>query len=260
MAIRAALRELQTKAGAPASFGAQLKALREGAGFTQEALANYRRAFGPRGERARAGERRQPHVETVRALTAVLDLTGAARDACVYRRTRGPDRCIADRYRSGSQLEATYPRAIHRSSENLAGARFREGDGRHGIFDRTSRSSPVEVHSIVDPAPMGDFDRVYVRELPPLTTLVVETRNSSYRIVVKEDSSICVQGGPYFPEPTPAHLDGARLLGTGLQVDWLEVGLLMMITAGAKHFVTSPIRAITTEHGAASNDEGRSRL
>src|SRR5262245_4454367 len=108
---------------------------------------------------------------------------------------------------------------------------------------------------------MGDFDRVYVRELPPLTTLLVETRNSSYRIVVKENANICVQGGPYFPEPTSAHLVGARLLGAGLQVDWLEVCLLMMITAGAKHFVTSPIRAITTgQRAACYEDEGRNSL
>src|SRR5262245_19040405 len=108
---------------------------------------------------------------------------------------------------------------------------------------------------------MNYFDRIYVRELPPATTLVVETKNSSYRIVVMEGSSVCVQGGPYFPEPTSAHLDGARLLGTGLQVDWLEVGLLMTITAGTRRFVTSPIRAITTEDRAPSNeDEGRNRL
>ena len=107
----------------------------------------------------------------------------------------------------------------------------------------------------MNPTLMGDFDRVYVRELPPSTTLLVETKNSSYRIVVKEGSNICVQGGPFFPEPTSAYLDGARLLGTGLRVDWLEVGLLMMITAGARHFVTSPIRAITTEPRAAANDD-----
>lgn len=112
-------------------------------------------------------------------------------------------------------------------------------------------------HGIVNHSLMDYFDRVYVRELPPSTTLVVETRNSSYRIVVKEGSNICVQGGPFFPEPTSAHLDGACLRGTGLKVDWLEVGLLMRITAGARRFVTSPIRAITTDDRPAdSHDDG----
>jgi hypothetical protein len=102
---------------------------------------------------------------------------------------------------------------------------------------------------------MDNFDRVYLRELPPSTTLVVETRNSSYRIVIVEGSNVCVQGGPFFPEPTSAHLDGASLRGTGLKVGWLEVGLLMRITAGAKRFVTSPIRTITNEDRSAGSDD-----
>jgi len=111
------------------------------------------------------------------------------------------------------------------------------------------------VHRIVNPYLMDDFDRLYVRELPPLTILLVETKNSSYRIVVTKGSSVRVQGGPFFPELTSARLDGASLQGTGLEVEWLGVGLRMRITAGNRRLVTSPIRAISTEYREVGNGD-----
>jgi predicted ATPase/DNA-binding XRE family transcriptional regulator len=69
------------KAGAPGSFGAQLKALREAAGFTQEELATMTGLSVHAVSALERGERRRPHVETVRALSAAFDLTGATRDA-----------------------------------------------------------------------------------------------------------------------------------------------------------------------------------
>jgi predicted ATPase/DNA-binding XRE family transcriptional regulator len=71
------------KRGAPGSFGAQLKALREAAGFTQEELATIAGLSVHAVSALERGERRRPHVETVRALSAALDLTGAVRDAFV---------------------------------------------------------------------------------------------------------------------------------------------------------------------------------
>src|SRR6186997_1407266 len=63
------------------SFGAQLKALRDAAGFTQEELATIAGLSVHAVSALERGERRRPHVETVRALSAALDLTGANRDA-----------------------------------------------------------------------------------------------------------------------------------------------------------------------------------
>jgi len=75
--------------GAPRSFGAQLKALREAAGFTQEELATIAGLSVHGVSALERGERRRPHVDTVRALSAALDLTGAVRDALV-RSARAP--------------------------------------------------------------------------------------------------------------------------------------------------------------------------
>ena len=69
------------KTGPPGPFGAHLKALREAAGFTQEELATIAGLSVHAVSALERGQRRRPHVETVRALSAGLDLTGATRDA-----------------------------------------------------------------------------------------------------------------------------------------------------------------------------------
>jgi predicted ATPase/transcriptional regulator with XRE-family HTH domain len=67
--------------GPTGSFGAQLKALREAAGFTQEELATIAGLSVHGISALERGERRRPHVDTVRALSAALDLTAPIRDA-----------------------------------------------------------------------------------------------------------------------------------------------------------------------------------
>ena len=67
--------------GPAGSFGAQLKALREASGYTQEELATIAGLSVHAVSALERGERRRPHVETVRALSAALDLSGPTRDA-----------------------------------------------------------------------------------------------------------------------------------------------------------------------------------
>jgi len=69
------------KSATAPSFGAQLKAFREAAGFTQEELATIAGLSVHAVSALERGERRRPHAETVRALSAALDLSGATRDA-----------------------------------------------------------------------------------------------------------------------------------------------------------------------------------
>src|SRR6516162_7941592 len=91
------------KVGAPVSFGAQLRALREAAGFTQEELATIAGLSVHAVSALERGERRRPHVETVRALSAALDLTGVARDA-LMRSARTPAQHAAADELTGASL------------------------------------------------------------------------------------------------------------------------------------------------------------
>ena len=79
------------KRGAPGSFGAHLKALREAAGLTQEGLADIAGLSLQAISALERGERRRPHVETVRALSAAFDLDREARNALIAS-ARAPDR------------------------------------------------------------------------------------------------------------------------------------------------------------------------
>ena len=71
---------MQAAGKAANRFGSRLKALRQAAGFTQEELATISGLSVNAVSALERGERRQPHVETLRALAAALDLTGPARD------------------------------------------------------------------------------------------------------------------------------------------------------------------------------------
>ena len=92
-------------------------------------------------------------------------------------------------------------------------------------------------------------DGVHLHELDPLTTLLVTTCNSLYRIIVSRRSAILVQGGHFFPEMTEGHLQGSSLGGSFLKVAWIGIGLRMEICAGGQRIVTSPVRAIARETG-----------
>ena len=95
-------------------------------------------------------------------------------------------------------------------------------------------------------------DSVKLDQLEPMTTLVVRTLNSLYRLIVADGDNVLVQGGSFFPEPTFAKLDGASAGGSLLKTGWIGVGLLMEFRAGGKRIVTSPVLAIEAERSAMS--------
>jgi len=88
------------------SFAAHLKALREAAGYTQDELATIAGLSVHAISALERGERRRPHLETVRALSVALDLSGPNRDA-LLRSARAPSQTAA----SDELSEATLPLA-----------------------------------------------------------------------------------------------------------------------------------------------------
>jgi hypothetical protein len=93
---------------------------------------------------------------------------------------------------------------------------------------------------------------VQVRELEPLTSLIVHTRNSRYHVVISAGAQIMIQGGSFFPEPTAARLDGSSLGSCFLKVGWIGVGLRMEISARGQRIVTTAVRAIAREDRAGA--------
>ena len=97
-----------------------------------------------------------------------------------------------------------------------------------------------------------EIQGVHLRQLTPLTTLLVQTTHSLYQIVVTEGDSVYVQGGAFFPNPVSAHIDGSRVGLSALKLGWIAVGLAMEIQAEGRRVVTSPVRAIVTERSAVA--------
>ena len=97
------------------------------------------------------------------------------------------------------------------------------------------------------------LEGIHLREVPPLTTLLVQTRNSQYRIIVLQGTSVLIQGGAFFPDPTRAHLSGSGFGGSLLKVAWIVLGLRMEISVNEQRIVTSDVREIAAER-PAQND------
>ena len=84
------------KAAAAVSFAAHLKALREASGYTQEELATIAGLSVHAVSALERGQRRRPHIDTVRALSAALDLPVPARDAFLASARAPADIAAAD--------------------------------------------------------------------------------------------------------------------------------------------------------------------
>lgn len=86
---------------------------------------------------------------------------------------------------------------------------------------------------------------VSLGDLDPITTLAVRTMNSLYRIiVVQPPTTVSVQGGEFFPDPTEASLSGSSFGGSCLKMAWIGRGFCMEIYGPSGRIVTSPVRSI----------------
>jgi hypothetical protein len=85
---------------------------------------------------------------------------------------------------------------------------------------------------------------VALRALEPLTSLIIETRNTCYHVIVTRGDEVIIEGGTFFPVPTQAHLDGASLGSSLLRLGWVGIGLRMEIRVGGQRIVTTPVQAI----------------
>jgi hypothetical protein len=99
---------------------------------------------------------------------------------------------------------------------------------------------------------LADSEGVRLLDLEPLTTLVVHTSHSVYRMTVLQDTTVLLRGGA-FPVATMARLHGSGFGGHLLRLGWIGVGLRMEFSVDGKRFITSAVREITTECDAATH-------
>jgi hypothetical protein len=111
--------------------------------------------------------------------------------------------------------------------------------------DRVAFASDFAVSSM----PVARISSLDVRSLPNGSRVVVKTRNSRYRLVIKERNggNAVIDGGRYFGNPTEVRVDGSTLGGSSLEVGWIVVGLYLEFSVQGHRILTSRVRSITVE-------------
>jgi hypothetical protein len=117
----------------------------------------------------------------------------------------------------------------------------------HG--DRPESSPPFPAWS---PSGAG-LPGVDLRSLPNGTQVVVDTRNSRYRLVMLEEHGCkaLVQGGRYFGRETEVDVHGSALAGCPVDDGWVGLGLSLELSLRGKRILTSRVRSIAVEPHAA---------
>jgi hypothetical protein len=98
---------------------------------------------------------------------------------------------------------------------------------------------------------------VHIDQLDPLTELIVQTRNSIYKVLVIDPhaSKILIRGGRWFPVSVGATLAGSGFGGSFLKTRWIGVGFRMELNVEGFDglvIITSPVCSIAldTAHAA----------
>jgi hypothetical protein len=98
-------------------------------------------------------------------------------------------------------------------------------------------------------AAVSQADGIDLIEVDALSTLVVRTNNSVYRITIltPHTREVLVQGGRFFPERTRACLNGSSFGGSCLKLGWVGLGLHLEFHVGDQWVITSQVRTISLE-------------
>jgi hypothetical protein len=113
-----------------------------------------------------------------------------------------------------------------------------------------SEAAPPISRSLDDEETLTAVD---LRSLPSGTELVVETRNTRYRVVMLDDGwEALVQGGRYFTQETTAGMLGCTFGGSLLKLGWIVKGLYMELSVCGKRIVTSRVQSISVSVNSAT--------
>jgi hypothetical protein len=94
----------------------------------------------------------------------------------------------------------------------------------------------------------AEAEGVALDSLEPGTALIVNTRNSRYRLVILfNPSEVLIEGGAVFPDATVVRLDGATAGGSTLKVGSILVGFQMEMWLASMRVRSSPVCSILIE-------------
>jgi hypothetical protein len=111
---------------------------------------------------------------------------------------------------------------------------------------------PRSIVAAFSPSAAG-IPGVDLRSLPNGTEVVLNTRNSRYRLVMLEGDGCkaLVQGGRYFGRETEVDVHGSALAGCPVDLGWVGLGLSIELSLRGKRILTSPVRSIDVEPHSA---------
>jgi hypothetical protein len=115
--------------------------------------------------------------------------------------------------------------------------------------DRAPENAILPRARTLDGFALETGDGIDVRSLDDGTTVLVQTHNTQYRLVVLSAARrlVLVKGGHLFRDEAEARLNGATCGGSTLKSGRIGVGFRMDLWAGGRHIVTSSVRSIRIE-------------
>jgi hypothetical protein len=95
-------------------------------------------------------------------------------------------------------------------------------------------------------------ERIDVDALTPGTRILVQTRNSEYRLTLLPGGHrrVLIEGG-VLPAVVEGSVEGAVEAGHLLHSGWIEVNQSLDMICGPQHLVTSPVRRISIERSGS---------
>jgi hypothetical protein len=114
-------------------------------------------------------------------------------------------------------------------------------------YDSMLESPPQPLDAFVHEP--GCSEGIDFQSLPTGTVVNVDTRHSTYRLVVvdPDDKRATVTGGRLFPEPTELRIEGATAGGTAIKSGWIGVGLRLEMSGLSNRITTSVVESVSID-------------
>lgn len=91
---------------------------------------------------------------------------------------------------------------------------------------------------------------IYLDGLCPGTALLVETRNTTYTILVIGGEEVLIRGGRYFPRFVRAVVVGSTWGSPMVKLHYVGEGMHMEILTSDRRYTTSPVRCFVVGEAA----------